>query len=79
MGTDEKKGPTILITPYPSNIWFRDQSLRVKITEKGVIPKNQNLLLGIDPNYWSLCLEKLGIDPLIKIFEWRDQSLVKFS
>ena len=69
----------ILITPYHSDIWFRVQSLQVKITRKGVFPQNQEYTSGdwspiLVPRD-SLCPKRMGTDPLIKILERRDQSL----
>ena len=36
---------------------------------------NKKLSIGIDPYINSLCLKNVGINPLINIFESRDQSL----
>ena len=66
---------TYVITPYHSITAFRDQSLCLRIIVKGSIPVNKKLSVGIDPYINSLCLNNLGINPLINIFESRDQSL----
>ena len=63
---------TYVITPYHSITAFRDQSLCFKITVKGSIPMNRKLNVGIDLYNNSLYLKKLGIKPLISIFESRD-------
>ena len=71
VGTEE-------ITPHYSIIGFRDQSLCLKITEKGSIPLNRKLNVGIDPYINSLCLKNLGINPPVNKFEYRDQSLNRY-